>query len=218
MQESRATLRRCQDAHHPWATVPLHSFPSPCSDLLSLRNESTGWGSIWHLEGLPEDPQGGGGLKDEKRNGAGLTSRKPGWGPRQPSQAGREGLSAQSWGTFFHQGAGLSQECWRCVWHSLCPNLSRTYPRQPLPPLRGFEGQLGVSHSFTVNRLREARRPKGWCRNPRAGAEPLPLPHQTVLILQRERPPGRLCREMKHCLTPRRNRKKRKTPLSCSWA
>ena len=67
VQESRAILRRCQDAHQPLATVPLHSFPSPCSDLLSLRNESTGWGSIWHLEGLPEDPQGGGRVKDGKK-------------------------------------------------------------------------------------------------------------------------------------------------------
>lgn len=143
VQESRAILKRCQDAHQPWARVPLHSFPSPCSDLLSLRNESTGWGSLWHLEGLPEDPQGGSGVKDGKRNGVGLTSRKPGWGPRQSSQAGGERLSAQSWGTFFHQGAGLSQERWHCVWHSLCPNLSRTRPRQPLPPLRGFKGHWG---------------------------------------------------------------------------
>ena len=91
MQESRAILRPCQDAHQSWATVPLHSFPSPCSDLLSLRNESTGWGSIWHLEGLPEDPQGGGGVKDGKRNGVGLTSRKPGTtqvNPARPEERG----------------------------------------------------------------------------------------------------------------------------------
>ena len=138
VQASRAILRPCQDAHQSWATVPLHSFPSPCSDLLSLRNESTGWGSIWHLEGLPEDLQGGGGVKDGKRNGMGLTSRKPGWGPGQPSQAGGEGLPALSWGTCFHQGTGLSQERWRCVWRSLSPNLSGTRP------LRGFEGHWGL--------------------------------------------------------------------------
>ena len=152
VQESRAILRRCQDAHQPLATVPLHSFPSPCSDLLSLRNESTGWGSIWHLEGLPEDPQGGGRVKDGKRNGVGLTSRKPGWGPRQPSQAGGERLSAQSWGTFFHQGAGLSQECWRCVWHSLCPNLSRTRPRpHALEDTGLITGPPGKSHQYNFD-------------------------------------------------------------------
>lgn len=98
----------------------------------------------------------------------------------------------------------LSQEPCLLCWASPYTNLPRTLlssaSLHPAP-----SGTLGLLIPSLLG-SEGAQGPKGWHRSCRPHP---PSPHQTVLTLREACQPS-LYREMKHCLTPRRNHRREK--------
>ena len=130
-----------------------HSLLVPFSDRHVLRSEAAG-GEHLARGGTPLWPSEvswgcRGRTRATGRSGVGLTSRKPGhWGtpsPAQPSHRRARGLLSSRHPCCVIGDKYLSQEGCRRIWHSLCPNLSRT----PLSSLSLHPGTFGEHWGFS---------------------------------------------------------------------